>query len=122
VQCDCLDAACMGSPPIIKALLLYSISIKIIGVAIWEGQGELQFPCIRLRYSNRAVGNSNKAHRIVKEVVYDHNHHNIHNHNNSVFKKVNKQVHKKITTRVGTTVDQKKVLKQVGVVHDIKLQ
>jgi len=27
-------------------------------------------PCKRLRYSNRAVGNLIKAHRILKEVVY----------------------------------------------------
>jgi len=32
------------------------------------------------------------------------------------------QAHKKLVTRVGTVVDQKKVLKPAGVVHDIKLQ
>jgi len=52
-----------------KAVLLYCISIiiKIIGIATWGGCS----PCKRSRYSNRAVGNLNKAHRVVKEVVYD---------------------------------------------------
>jgi len=35
-----------------------------------------------------------------------------HNHNNSVFKKANTES----STRVGTIVDRKKVLKQAGVV------
>jgi len=44
-----------------------------------------------------------------------------HNYNNIVSKKVNKQVNSKklgILTRVGTIVDLKKALKQVGVVHN----
>jgi len=52
-----------------KAVLLYCSSIinKIIDIATQEGQGG---PCKRLRYSNREVGNLNKAHGVVK-VVYD---------------------------------------------------
>jgi len=43
-------------------------------------------------------------------------------HNNYFQKKVNKHVHKKLefSTRVGTMVGRKKVLKQAEVVHDIK--
>jgi len=48
-----------------------------------------------------------------------------HNHNNSVSKKklANKYTRNfHLVLRVGTIVDRKKVLKQAGVVHDIKSQ
>jgi len=68
MQCDFFDVACMGSTSNNK-LCCISIIIKIISIATWE----VAAPCKRLRYSNRAVGKLNKAHKVVKEVVYEAN-------------------------------------------------
>jgi len=47
---------------------------------------------------------------------------NNHNHNNIVLKKLQRSTLKnyEFSTRVGTIVDRKQVLKQAGVVHNIK--
>jgi len=55
------------------------------------------------------------------------NNYNNHNHDNNSYcsqkKLTNKYTEKlEFSTRVGTKVDQKKVLKQAGVVHSIKSQ
>jgi len=118
-----------------KAVLLYCIfhNHNHIGVATRRAGG--CNPCKRLRYSNRAVGNKApriivkqvvydefiKQIRTVKHSFNTtgtenytvqlavppsiKNNYNNHNQNNTVLKKVNKQVHLKIRTRVGTIVD-----------------
>jgi len=75
VWCDCFDVVYMGSPAIIR-LCRYIVYFNHfnnhnhIGVATWRVRG--CGPCKRSRYSNRAVGNSNKCRRhTVKQVVYD---------------------------------------------------
>jgi len=57
---------CMGSPAIIRLCRYISKSLDVAT----RRAGGLQPPHKRLRYSNRAVSNSNKR-VIVKQVVYD---------------------------------------------------
>jgi len=74
MRCDCFNAVCMGSPPIIRLChyIVFNHNQNHRRSNPGGARG-LQLLCKRLRYFNRAVGNLIKAHRVVKEVVYEAN-------------------------------------------------
>jgi len=76
-----------------------------------------QIRTVRHRFNTTGMAN----YRVQLAVPPSNN--NNHNHNNIVLKNVNKYTKKLgFSSRVGTIVDRKKVLKQAGVVHNIKSQ